>query len=187
MPVFAGIYDSNYTFHEFAAPLKVNLKLDPLNNFYIGADSLDINLDGNFDLIIKQRMYLDITKPNYYTYDTYPYCLLTFRNGLEFSKKIQYYIQGHGQYGTNVGIDTLNYKNRIDNISEWSGTVANAAMWLDPSSSLVSSNGVWFYLTNAEKYIGIRMKIDSRYKFGWIKVKEISREDISFISYAIEK
>ena len=187
VPVFAGIYDSTFTFHEFATPLKVNLKLDPLNNFYIGTDSLDINLDGNFDLIIKQRMYLDITKPNYYTYDTYPYCLLTFRNGVEFSKKIQYYIQGHGQYGTNVGIDTLNYKNRIDNISEWSGTVTNTAMWLDPSSSLVSSNGVWFYLTNAEKYIGIRMKIDSRYKFGWIKVKEISREDISFISYAIEK
>lgn len=187
MPVFAGIYDSTFTFHEFAAPLKVNLKLDPLNHFYIGADSLDINLDGNFDLIIKQRMYLDITKPKYYTYNTYPYCLLTFKNGLEFSKKIQYYIQGHGLYGTNDGIDTLNYQNRIDNISEWSGTVKNAAMWLDPTSSLASSNGVWFYLTNAEKYIGIRMKIDSRYKFGWIKVKEISREDISFISYAIEK
>lgn len=186
-PVFAGVYDSSFTFHEFNPPLKVNLKLDSLNNFYIGADSLDINLDGNFDLIIKQRMYLDITKPNYYTYDTYPYCLLTFRNGLEFSKKNQYYIQGHGQYGTNVGIDTLNYKNRIDNISEWSGTDTNAAMWLDPDSPRSSSNGVWFYLTNAEKYIGIRMKINSRFKYGWIKVNEVSRENISFISYALEK
>jgi len=186
-PVLAGIYDSSLTFHEFSPPFKVNLKLDTLNNFYVGNDSMDINLDGNFDLIIKQRMYLDIKKPNYYTYDTYPYCLLRFKNGLQFSTKIQHYPQGHGQFGTDVGIDTLNYNNRIDNISDWSGTVTNTAMWLDPSSSLVSSSGVWFYLANTEKYIGLRMKINSHYKFGWIKVKQISRENITFISYALEK
>jgi hypothetical protein len=186
-PVLAGVYDSSFIFNEFNPPLKVNLKLDAQKKFYVGTDSLDIDLDGNFDLIIKQRLYLDIAKPQYYTYETYPYCLLTFRNGLEFSKKIQYYIQGHGTYGTNVGIDTLNYENRIDTISEWSGTVTNTAMWIEPTSSLVSSNGVWYYLTNSEKYIGIRMNINSRFKYGWIKVNQISRENISFISYALEK
>jgi hypothetical protein len=186
-PVLAGVYDSSFLFHEFNPPLKVNLKLDSQSKFYIGADSLDINQDGNFDLIIKQRLYLDIAKPQYYTHETYPYCLLTFRNGLEFSKKMQYYIQGHGTYGTNVGIDTLNYENRIDTISEWSGTDTNAALWIDPPTSLTSSNGVWFNLRNAEKYIGIRMKVNSQFKYGWIKVSQVMRENISFSSYALEK
>lgn len=183
----AGIYDSTFTFHEFAPPLKVNLKLDILSNFYIGADSLDINSDGDFDLIIKQRMYLDKVQPINLTDNNNPYCLLTFKNGLEFSTKIEYIYRGQGDVGHKMGIDTLSYKVRIDNISEWSDNIANAAMWLEPSRNYYNSRGNWYYLTDAEKYIGIRMKINSRYKYGWIKVDEISRENISFLSYAIEK
>jgi len=186
VPVFAGIYDSTFTYHEYTPPLKVNLKLYSQNNFYVGADSLDINSDGNFDLIIKQRMYLDKIQPIYLTDDNNPYCLLVFKNGLEFSTKIEYIYRGQGDVGHKIGIDTLSYDSRIDNISEWSGDVTNAAMWLEPSSNFYNSRGNWYFLTNAEMYIGLRMKINSRYKFGWIKVNELSRENISFISYAIE-
>lgn len=187
VPVFSGIYDSTFKYHEFSPPLKVMLKFNSLNNFYIGADSLDINSDGNFDLIIKQRMYLDKVQPIYLTDDNNPYCLLMFKNGLEFSTKIEYIPRGQGDIGYKIGIDTLNYKNRIDNISEWSSDMTNAAMWLEPASNYYNSRGNWYYLKNAEKYIGLRMKINSRYKFGWIKVNELSRENILFISYAIEK
>ena len=148
---------------------------------------MDINLDGNSDLSIKQRMYLDIIAPNNFTYDNYPYCLLEFKNGLEFSTKIESYVQGQGSVGKIIGIDTLSYKNRIDNISEWSCNITKAVMWHDTNSTYRITNGYWFYLTNAEKYIGIRMKINSHYKFGWIKVNEFSRENISFVSYALEK
>jgi len=186
-PVYAGIYDSTFTLHEFSPPLKVNLKLDTLNNFYFGADSMDINLDGKFDLIIKQRLYLDKIQPIQLTDDDNPYCLLKFKNGLEFSTIIEYIIRGQGDVGHKIGIDPISTYHRIDNISDWSGNVTSAAMWLEPASNYYNSNGSWYDFTNTEKYIGIRMKINSQYKYGWIRVNEISRENISFISYAIEK
>jgi hypothetical protein len=187
IPVFSGIYDSSFTYHEFTPPLKVTLKLSSLNNFYTGADSLDINSDGSFDLIIKQRMYLDKTQPINLTDDNNPYCILMFKNGLEFSTRIEYIYRGHGDVGYKIGIDTLNFKSRIDNISDWSGDVTNAAMWLEPALDYYNSRGNWYFLKNAEKYIGLRMKINSSYKYGWLKVNELSRENITFISYAIEK
>ena len=192
-PVIAGIYDSTFDLHEFSPPLKVNLKLDTLNNFYVGADSIDINLDGKFDLIIKQRLYLDIKPPINYTYYNYPFCSLKCKNGLECSEKFESYYQGQGSIGGATGIDALSYYNRIDNISNWSGIITDTlntsikAMWTDTHSLYSITNGYWFYLTNTEKYIGIRMKINSQYKYGWIRVNEISRENISFISYAFEK
>jgi hypothetical protein len=60
-------------------------------------------------------------------------------------------------------------------------------MWCNSSDSFVSYNGFWYEVTNTEMYIGLRMKINSDYKYGWIKVNALSREKITFLSYAIEK
>jgi len=81
--VTAGIYDSSFTYHESSPSLKLNLKLDLLKNRYIGADSLDINLDGKFDLIINQRMPLESIDPKFYTIDNFPAFWITMKNGLE--------------------------------------------------------------------------------------------------------
>lgn len=185
--VFAGVYDSTSSFTEFTPPHKVNGTLNPLTNCLLGADSIDINMDGNFDLIIKQRIFLDVNLSNHITTENYPYCWLTVKNGLEFASKLEKYATGHGQYGTAHWVDTLNYEMRIDDIPEWSGTNTTFSMWVVPPTSFWGSFGCWYALTNEEKYIGIRMKVGSRYKYGWIKVNEISRENISFVSFALEK
>jgi len=185
--VFAGIYYSTLDYHEFNPSLKVKLEFDSSLNTSYGVDSIDINSDGNFDLIIKQRIRLDNNPAHHITDSDFPYCRLTLKNGLEVATKNEIYYIGLGQTNNVDWADTIQYNSRIDTISEWTDPNASIWMWVVPPTGLWGSNGCWYNLTNAEKYIGLRMKINSRYKLGWIKVNEISRENILFISYAIEK
>jgi hypothetical protein len=80
----------------------------------------------------------------------------------------------------------LNYETRIDNWHDWTENNVSQLMWAIPPVG-TAPYGPWYDLTNEEKYIGIKMKIDSKFKYGWIKIKVISREDMQFLSYALEK
>lgn len=184
-PVTAGIYDSTFTYHEFSPPLKVILQKDTLNNYSFGADSADINMDGNFDLIISQR-FPDKSVPRF-DKERYPFCRLILKNGLELATKREKYSQGQGYWNYSIWVDSLHFETRIDNLSNWSDFYTSYAMWLVAPTIFWGSNGCWYNLTDTEMYIGIRMKIDASYHYGWIKVNVISRENISFISYALEK
>jgi len=183
--VTAGIYDTDFINNEFSPPLKVDLKLDTITDNYFWNDSIDINQDGIYELFISHRIHLppESESPSY---EHYPYFSLTSKNGLQVALKIDYYSLGHGQVREITFVDTLNYNMRIDNISDWS---ESSRMWWVPPINAPGTlpYGTWYNLTNEEKYIGIKMKIDSRYKYGWIKVKVISREDIQFLSFALEK
>jgi hypothetical protein len=185
-PISAGIYDTGFIYHEFSAPLKVKLTLDALTDNYKGTDSIDINLDGAYDLIISQRIHLP-PPTGIPSWEQFPYYRLSLKNGLEVATKFESYPVGHGQYDDVNWVDSLNFETRIDNISEWSDTNMTYTMWAIPPISAGVTYGPWYSLTNVVKYIGIRMKIGSHYKYGWIKVNEISHEDMSFVSYALER
>lgn len=180
--VTAGVYDPTFTYHEFSPPFKVNQKLDSLTKYSFGVDSIDINLDGNFDLIISQSFGISTSE----TANLFPYCKLTLKNGLEVASKTENYNIGHGQTGAVDWVDTLKYNLRIDHLNNWSGTNTSRWMWVVPPTSFWGTNGCWYNLTDTEMYIGIRMKIDGKYQYGWIKVNEISREEMLFLSYALE-
>jgi hypothetical protein len=187
--VIAGIYDTSFIYGELSPPLKVELTLDTLTDNYQGNDSIDINQDGVYDLFISQRIHFPPPSGTP-TWEQFPYYRLTSRNGLEVATKTESYPVGMGQYNSVNWVDALNYENRIDNISEWSGSNVVRTMWAIPPISTYGfalTNGPWYNLTNVIKYIGIRMKIGSRYKYGWIKMNEISRENMLFLSYALEK
>lgn len=184
--VAAGIYDTGFVFHEFSSPLKVELTLDPLTDNYIGNDSIDINLDGVYDLVISQRIHIP-PPSGIPSWEQFPYYRLTLKNGLEVATKTESYPVGMGQSDDVNWIDSLNYKSSIDKISEWSDSNTTRTMWAIPPITQAVTYGPWYNLTNAVKYVAIRMKVGKQYKLGWIKVNEISRENILFISYAIEK
>ncbi|HAH23365.1 MAG TPA: hypothetical protein DCL77_06365 [Prolixibacteraceae bacterium] len=183
--VTSGVYDATFNFHEFSPPFKVNLKKDTVNHYSFGADSIDFNLDRNFDLVISQR--LTDKSVSRIDQNNFPYCRLQLKNGLEVATRKETYPIGLGDYSSIDWVDSLHYNTRIDNISEWSATNTSRFMWAVAPTSFLNTNGCWYYFTNVEMYIGLRMKTDSGYKFGWMKVNEISRENIFFFSYAMEK
>lgn len=183
--VIAGTYDSDLLYYEFSPPLKVELSLDTLTDNYMGEDSIDINQDGVYDIIISHRIHLP-PESGTPSYDHFTFYRLTLKNGLQVATKLQSYPVGHGQFDDVNWIDTLCYKTRIDTWSDWSESNETRTMWAIPPVS-TAPYGPWYNLTNEEKYIGIRIKIGSRFKYGWIKMNVISREDMQFLSYALEK
>jgi len=186
--VTAGNYDSGFIYHEFSPPLKVKLILDPITDNYFWKDSIDINQDGSYDLIINQRIHLP-AETGTPTWEHFPYLRLILKNGIQVATKIESYPVGMGQYNQVGWVAPLNYETLINNDLVWSESVITKSMWAVPpiGTSGSAPSGAWYYLTNEEKYIGIKMKIGSRFKYGWIKVKVISPEDIQFLNYAIEK
>lgn len=185
-PVFTGEYDSNFIFHEFDPPLSIELKFNSLTDYYKGADSIDINLDEKFDLFIEQQMPIPIDSISP-TNSKYPFFKLTPKNNLELAERYFVYPAGHGSIQKVTWIDTLSVQQRIDNLQYWSKTTEFRLMWGIPPSTFGTSFGFWYDVTKPEMYVGIRMKIGSDYKFGWIKVDATSKENMRFISYAIEK
>ncbi len=183
--VLAGIYNTDLFFYEFSPPLKVELSLDTLTNNYSGEDSIDINQDDLFDLIISHRIHIP-PESGTPSYDHFPFYKLTLKNGLQVATKVQSYPTGHGQSSDVNWVDTLNYEARIDKSCDWSESNIFRLMWAIPPV-VTAPYGPWYNLTNEEKYIGIRMQIDSRPKYGWIKVKVISRDDMQFLNYALKK
>jgi hypothetical protein len=186
--VIAGIYDSDFIYHEFSPPLKVELKLDTIADNYFWNDSIDINQDGICELFISQRIHLP-PESGSPSSEHFPYFRLTLKNGLQVAIKIEYYALGHGQVDEINWVDAVNYKTRINNNSDWSESNVTKSMWMVPPIGAPGTlpYGTWYNLANEDKYIGIRMEIGSRYKYGWIKVKVISREDMQFLSFALEK
>jgi len=186
--VSAGIYDSDYIYHEFSPPLKVDLKLDTIKDDYFWNDSIDINQDGIYELFISQRIHIPAESGSP-TFDHFPYLRLITKSDLQIARKIDYYAVGHGQVNEIDWVDTLNYKTQINDNNDWTEGNDILSIWLVPPLGAPGTlpYGTWFNLTNEEKYVGIRMKIGKRYKYGWIKLNVISRDDIQFICYAIEK
>ncbi len=183
----AGVSDSDMVSNEFDPSLQINFESDSLLNFMYGTDSIDLNLDGRFDLIISQRFFIDWNDSIRIVDNNFPFCKLTLKEGLEVAKKNEVYYIGLGQTSSVNWVDTIKFESRIDNIADWTITNTSIWMWVIPPTSFWGSCGCWYNLVNAERYIGIRMKVDSYYKYGWIKVNQINRENIEFVSYAIEK
>ena len=187
--VSAGMYDSTFNYHKFNPALHVNLTFDSILNTKNGSYSMDIDLDGKIDLVIQQQILLDKITQNYLTNANYPYCRIILKNGLEVATKTETYPIGLGQTSSVDWVDTIQYKTRIDPISSWTETDSRVWwwMWVAPYTPFWGTHGCWYNLNNTEKYIGIGMKVGSRYKYGWMKVIENSLENMQFISYAIEK
>jgi hypothetical protein len=186
MAVKAGSYDSDLRLNEFKPILQLSLKFDTLRNYWSGIDSFDINKDGISDLSISRRILPETNPKTPITEKNYPYCFLKPKNGLEVATKNEQRYLGLGQTTTQTWVNALAEECRIDNFPDWSGTLSNIAMWMVPPVTWVCSYGTWYNVNNKEMFIGIRMKISSDFKYGWIKIDQVSRENMALVSYALE-
>lgn len=185
-PVMAGEYDTNFIFHQYSTPKSIDLQYDSVTNYYRGIDSIDVNLDGIYDLIIDQHLQIPHLT-NIPTNKIFPYCKLTPINGLELATYLCSYAAGFGTFRKVEWVDSLSFQERIDEISDWSESSVSRYMWSNAPETLSTSTGFWYEVTNSELYIGLRMKENSKYNYGWIKVNALSREHLYILSYAIEK
>jgi hypothetical protein len=184
-PVTVGDIGTNMNFVEINPPFKLELKYNSVKKNATGSDSMDF--DGIYNLFISQRISFD-TIIKYYSYENYPYCRLTLKNGLEVATKQELFHVGHGDLQDVNWVDTLNIGDRIDKLTDWSVSNNNSClMWAIAPVPYAVSHGCWYYLSTPDKYVGIRIKVGSGYKLGWIRVFQTSRDKISIVSYAIEK
>jgi hypothetical protein len=147
--VLAGIYDSDLFYYEFSTPLKVVLSLDTLTDNYIGEDSIDLNIDGEYDIFISHRVHIP-PESGTPSYEHYPYFKITLKNEVQVASKFQSYPVGHGQYDDVNWVDALNYETRIDVWTEWAEKNVFQLMWAIPPVG-TSPYGPWYDLTNEEK------------------------------------
>lgn len=185
--VLAGVYDSRMLYHELNPALELTLTEDALLQVAYGEDSLDLNQDGSFDVIISGRIPLDYKYNKTTTNDTYPFFRLYLKNTVEVAYEKETYYIGLGQTSSTQWIDTIAYKENVRNITTWTESNIYRFMWVDPPTIFWGTDGPWFNLVNSERYIAIRQLSGSHYRYGWIKVKEASREKIAIASYALEK
>lgn len=199
-PVMAGITNTDMLYYEYNPPFELQLQSDSLEEIKSGIDSIDIDLDGNFDILINQRINLDWSDNFSRTYleeDNFPYIGLSLKNDLEVAYKNVPVNVGMGTINNIQLVDTLNYESRIDRITNWHDSKMdhnsymgfyNGSIWLwGAPPSLFWTYGTWYSLKNKDMYIGIRKKTDIDYKLGWIKVKVYSRDKFEILSYSIEK
>ncbi|MBL7965718.1 MAG: hypothetical protein JNK09_01890 [Prolixibacteraceae bacterium] len=183
--VLTGIYDTDFIQNEFSPPIKIELSFDTFTGNHKGKDSIDMNQDGVYDIIISHRIHLP-PESGTPSYEHFPYFSLSLKNGFQVATIMQFYPVGHGQFGEIQWVDALNYQTRINEHSEWSKNNVFRMMWAIPPVG-AAPYGPWYNLNNEEKFIGIRNEIGANYKYGWIKVKAVSRDNLQFLSSAIEK
>ena len=162
--VRAGV--SNDEFHNYSFP--DSYFIDKANigcGVYRGSEALDLNIDGNSDLVIIERHFvssefnhldcmppggapLPLTYSRIYNSDTSSFEILSFQSE-----------------GSNPFADTLNFNTTINSDELWSREA-----YIIKFEEFKSSNP-WLIITE-DKYIGIRsyIDIDSTYKYGWIKI-----------------
>lgn len=189
--VLAGRHDSASIYHKYMPPLTVKTELNISTGFYEGSDSIDLNLDGSFDLIIIMRLH-----PNDTMYERdrrlyYPTCRVDLKNGFEVAVKKMNYSCGHGYCNQTPFIAALEYSEDVSHFPEWSEAENNQTLWNIFPPHVSYPGGWWSFVKSEEMYIGIRHKHNGAkntfyYYYGWVKVNAFDHQNMSFTSYAME-
>jgi len=185
LEVKAGVQDASFNYHEFPSALEIIIEWDTQNLYGLGFDSLDIDSDGSFDFFIslntinEDSNHLLTGIPS-----SFPSCLLSSSNGLEFAFYTESFPIGLGQNGNTKYVDKLDFEERIDLLSNWQAQQTfGIFMWSEnPGGVWMPPFGEWYY-ASTEKYIAIKMNGD---KYGWIKIDASSPKAPKIMSYAIQ-
>ncbi|HRZ43431.1 MAG TPA: hypothetical protein P5228_12095 [Bacteroidales bacterium] len=184
-PVLAGVHDTGMVYTAFNPPVQPVLTVDS-TGYLFGCDSLDINADGAFDIIIQQQVFPHDSFTGGSSTE-YPFTSLTLKNGLCVAIKKEVVPIGLGQTTTIKWVDTMLLNARIDKGPLWSEPNVSHNLWCVPPATFWGSNGPWHNLTEAERYIGLKMTTPSGEKYGWLKCYQKSRKELAFLGCAIQK
>ncbi len=184
-PVYAGSAGTFMTQAEFDPPFKMVYEYDTDTNFYFGEDSLDLDLDGKYDLGVRVRF----TEKNIpaINVDSNSYASILPKNGLEILFNSELCPLGLGVSYSYHWVDTLRYKDRIDDRHEMFEPAEGLPMWSLMRPMYECSQGCWVDVADRQLFIGIRKATDSTFKYGWIRVQVHSRIDFELVGYAMQQ
>lgn len=187
--ILAGEYDSSFVHQGFSPPMKLDTILNNMSHFYIGIDSIDINLDGITDIYFKIKFPSQNSPENYFYNPDYSYCKLIYTSEVEILRRWAAYGCGLGSCSEYSNVDALRFGDVFGSASDWSIQLTEIPLWVDLDNDM-SEYGAWYFLENDIRYIGIRLKdkenSSAKYKYGWIKINFKSRENMLIESCAIE-
>ncbi|HET6555700.1 MAG TPA: hypothetical protein VFG54_00205 [Prolixibacteraceae bacterium] len=186
-PILAGVVDKAMIYKELNPALQVTLKHDVMRNIDYGKDSMDINQDGSFDIIISQTNLLSNFSANDNSKDIFPFYSLRVKNGVAIAVIEETYFVVINQISNTFWVDTIAYKANLENITDWSDNYPNIWNYETPPTIFFGYDGPWYGLSNEEKYIAVRIKANLRYRYGWIKILVNYPQSVSIISYALEE
>ena len=179
--VYAGVYDSTFSYHQFTTPLEIAMTWDTQNLYGIGYDSLDIDSDGDFDLIFtlnllnEDSIHLISGMPN-----PFPSLHVHSNNGFKVASYDEVFYIGLGQTATATFADRLDLNERIDIISDWD---TDLKMWGEnPGGAMMPPFGDWYSATS-QNYLAIRLNDD---KYGWVEVDASNSKNPKFTGFSIQ-
>jgi hypothetical protein len=185
--VYAGIVDSEMVYQKLEPSIEIKLDPDTLLNYSTDIDSVDLDKDGSFDLFISARQIYGPNDSLQNSFEDYPYCKMVLKNGFEIATITEHFPTGLGTTGSTEWVDTIHLNNPIGPDLQWSGTNTYRWMWVVPPTEFWGSYGVWYLLSDAELYVGLRLSEASVSKFGWLKIEQVSRVHLKLTEYAFAK
>lgn len=182
-PLFQNTIKAGVTFALQWDTINPNVSLsinwDAQNLYGSGSDSIDIDGDGQYDLLFECSLLnpdslhlLNGQQPN-----PHPFFSVKPSNGYLIRLATEVADTAIGSSVTVYWADSIGYESKIKNNDLWSGTTVN--LWQENATSGTISFGPWYNLSET-KYIGF----NRLNKLGWIEVDATNRENITFKSLA---
>jgi len=155
--ILAGIIDDSFYHFEFSPDKTIAISWDSLNLYGFGKDSLDLDNDGNFDLVFNLQI---INNDSLHLLDglpnPFPYLYVIHRNSAGISTLTETFYSGLGSTGTATYANAFMLNDKIYKNGEWSEVDEESQnLWGDNPSNYYPK-GKWFNL-NETGFLGVRI------------------------------
>lgn len=181
--VRAGVYDSTFHHVQFSTPLELDVQWDSQNLYGFGSDSIDIDANGELDMLIELNLLnedslhlLTTTYP-----EPFPNLRLKTRSNFQVSMTDEYTYTGLGSGIHSIFIARHLYGQRLDTISSWANSPSYGSAIYQENPTSYIPYGDWYY-SDTINYIGFRL---DGYRIGWVEVDLTDAKNPKFCSYAI--
>jgi len=192
--IYAGVYDTSFFYHEFPAPILLNIEFDSSMLVADAMDTIQLQFDNSsFELLVNLKILNQDSLFVIAQLDTFINLKLEIKSydSMWFGISQEKCYVGLGQTTTFYFIAAYSLNEVIMSNSLWSSQIYNGniewfSMWNYPTKfggPIVGFTGGPWYNTGPIRYIGFNYKR----RLGWIKVDISDRRNPKFISYAIKK
>lgn len=181
--VNAGIYNSSFHYMVWQPEKHIPITWDSLHLYGQGKDSIDLNLDGSYDLTVTLGTlnHDSIHLLGGYMPDPFPHCYLTARNGFQMAFVKKSFYVGLGQTTQVYYVECFEYEEHINSSTDWRSA---GRLWHDnPGGGGTPPLSDW-QTSGETRYIGLRM---NEFFYGWVKVDVSDPQDPIFLSMAIAR